>query len=92
MAAEVTELLKGKTVLGLAGEDRRPGPAGGPVGGLPGAAHGGEAQVQVASSDGTARKWVAFGKFYAARSKGRRRSSTPPRSPMAWPRGSSAGW
>src|SRR5262249_7835077 len=63
MAAEVTELLKGKTVLGLQAKIGVPARPEGPSVACQVRLQGGDATVQVASSDGAARKWVAFGKF-----------------------------
>ena len=63
MAAEVTELLKDKTVLGLRAKIGIPDRPEGPSVACQVRLQGGEAQVQVASSDGPAQKWVAFGKF-----------------------------
>ena len=63
MAAELTEVLKGKTVLGLQAEIGIPARPEGPSVACRVRLQGDEALVQVASSDGPARNWVAFGKF-----------------------------
>ena len=63
MAAELTGVLKGKTVLGLRAVIGVPDRPAGPSVACRVRMQGGEALVQVASSDGTARNWVAFGKF-----------------------------
>jgi hypothetical protein len=63
MAAELTEVFKGKTVLGLEARIGIPARPEGPSVACRVGLRGGEALVQVASSDGMARNWLAFGKF-----------------------------
>jgi hypothetical protein len=63
MAAELVEAVKGKTVLGLQAAIGIPARPAGPAVACRVLFSGHEALVQVASSDGTARNWVAFGKF-----------------------------
>ena len=63
MAAELTEVLKGKSVLGLQAKIGIPSRPEGPAVACKVRLQGGEALVQVASSDGPAQNWVAFGKF-----------------------------
>jgi hypothetical protein len=63
MAAKLTEIFKGKIVLGLQAKIGIPAQPEGPSVACRVRLQGREALVQVASSDGTAQKWVAFGKF-----------------------------
>jgi hypothetical protein len=63
MAAELTEVFKGKTVLGLQAKVGIPARPEGPSVACRVQVKGGGALVQVATSDGMARNWVAFGKF-----------------------------
>ena len=63
MAAELTAVLKGKMVLGLRAVIGVPDRPAGPSVACRVRVQGGEALVQVVSSDGPARNWVAFGKF-----------------------------
>jgi hypothetical protein len=65
MAAEFTKLLEGKNMLGLATEvtDEFAASPEGPVIGCKVRLSGGEASVQVLSSDAAARNWVPYGKF-----------------------------
>jgi hypothetical protein len=63
LAAEVTELLKGKTVLGLQATIGIPARPEGPSVACRVRLQGGQAIAQVATSDGNAQDWVAFGKF-----------------------------
>jgi hypothetical protein len=63
MATELTELLKDKTVLGLKVKIGIPEQPEGPSVACRVRLQGAEALVQVASSDGPARHWLASGKF-----------------------------
>jgi hypothetical protein len=63
IAAEATEVLKGKTMLGLTTEIGVPERPDGPSVGCRVRLSSSEAQVQVFSSDSAARNWVGVGKF-----------------------------
>jgi hypothetical protein len=62
-AAELTALLKGKTVLGLRATIGIPAQPEGPSVACRVRLQGGQAVVQVATSDGAAQSWMASGKF-----------------------------
>jgi hypothetical protein len=62
-AAELTQVFKGKVVLGLNAKIGIPVRPQGPAVACKIRVQGDEVLVQVATSDGTARSWVAFGKF-----------------------------
>ncbi len=63
IAAELTEVFKGKTVLGLQAKIGIPARPEGPSVACHVRLQSGGALVQVATSDGMARNWVTFGKF-----------------------------
>jgi hypothetical protein len=63
MAAELTELLKGKTVLGLRATIGIPAQPEGPSVACRVHLQGGQAIAQLTTSDGTAENWLASGKF-----------------------------
>jgi hypothetical protein len=63
VATELTEVFRGKTVLGLQAKIGVPARPEGPAVACKVKLQGNEAMVQVASSDGSARNWAAFGKF-----------------------------
>jgi hypothetical protein len=63
MASELVETVKGKTVLGLQAAIGIPARPEGPAVACRVRLSGGEALVQVASSDGSSQTWVPFGKF-----------------------------
>jgi hypothetical protein len=64
IAAEIGKALDGKSVLGLTGRVAQiPARPEGPAVACRVKVNGGEALVQVTSSDATARNWVPFGKF-----------------------------
>jgi hypothetical protein len=63
IAAELSQAIQGKIVLGLWAERGIPARPDGPSVAVRVRLNGNDAQVQVASSDESARKWVPFGKF-----------------------------
>jgi hypothetical protein len=66
MAAEASELLQGKMVLGLLAERTIPPRPQGPAVAFRVRLKGDSALVQVVSSDGAGQKWIPFGKFSVA--------------------------
>jgi hypothetical protein len=63
MAGELTELLRGKTVLGLQATIGIPAQPEGPSVACRVRLQGGQAVIQVVTSDGNAQDWLASGKF-----------------------------